>query len=83
MKEAIVSSIKVDQEFCVDEVRRMTLDWGYAINSSTTRSEKKKRAEVDFSLPQVVKSFINFVSIAAGVATTVSIVAWLTGWITF
>jgi len=81
-----VSSIKANQEASADEVRNMTMQWGYSITPAQLREGRRARhlarreARHQLELPESVKYLLSVVFALAGASTTILAVAWLTGW---
>ena len=71
-----MSSIKLNKAMSGEEVRNMTVQWDY---SEQTSSDSDALSAV----LKVLNKMIHFISMVAGVATTLAILAWLTGFLTF
>ena len=74
----IVSSIKFDSKVSGEEVRNMTMNWGY------TSANVSRQPEVIISdneslatIARVLNPVFNVVSMIAGAATAIAILAWV------
>jgi hypothetical protein len=80
-----MSSINVDSEVSGDEVRNLTMSWGYAPIPTTSKptDRSERRSQVNPVVAAVANFIGNALSMLAGAATTIAFIAWLTGNLTF
>ena len=81
-----MSSIKFDPELSGEHVRNMTMQWDYG-NVPAPRREKRREMPQGTGAAAILCALLspvfNLLSMLAGAATALAILAWASGFLTF
>jgi len=77
-----MSNVKFDSHSTAEDVRRMTMQWGYTPAPVSRRPEKTvNNNDEPSAIMKALNPVFNFASFIAGAATGMAILVWLAGFL--